>query len=302
MNLPWCEKYRPKKLNNIYGNEFILDKIKQMLQYNVLRNMLFYGPPGTGKSSSVTCLKDILIKDYDIIHINASSDRSIDVIKTKINSFLKFVGKKKLVILDEFDNMLTNSQQLLVSLIDKYPKSLFILTCNNIDNILENVQDRCLMFEFNSLDKQDIHNGLLNIIKNENINYDDDGLKYLTKISNGDLRKAINYLQMIYFSYGKIDKSSVISLTDYSLYENCSKILKYCYNNKHSLAINLLMKLINLGYSSEDIIANLYDSSFELEITKYIEPVSNTYKNILNGYNSYLQIYSLIYSFKDLET
>lgn len=294
MSMSWCEKYRPAKLDEIYGNSFILDKLKYMLKNNLLKNMILYGPSGVGKTSSIHCLENYYKNDYDIMHLNASNERSINVVKIKIKYFLRSAGKKKMVILEEFDNMLVGSQHGIASLMDNFKRAKFILTCNNIENILDCIQNKCLLFQFKHLEKKNIEKGINKIIKHENISYDKDSIKYILKISNGDMRRAINYIQMIYYAFNKITVENIFKLTDVSLYDNCKKILKYCSEKKQQKSANILSCLINKGYSSEDIIVNLYNCSFDLNFTNYIDDISDTYKNILDGVNSSLQLHALV--------
>ena len=118
MNQPWIEKYRPKKLEDIVLNKTNRSLINNMIKTNYYPNMLFYGPPGTGKTTTILCL----IKEYqkihdckhNYIHLNASHERGIDVIRGHILQFTKnntfFKKNHKFILLDEMDSLTKQAQ------------------------------------------------------------------------------------------------------------------------------------------------------------------------------------------------
>ena len=295
MNISWNKKYEVTNINEIYGNQHIVNNLKNMTNSNILKHMILYGPPGTGKSSSIHCIKNSF-NNYDILHLNASTNRSANIINKNIQYYLQLKGNNKLIILEEFDNIMIGSQHAIVSLIDKFPSSIFIFTCNNIDKIIDSIKDRSLLLHFNKLKKKIIEKKLKEIIRYEHIEYTDKGLNELLKCSAGDMRKAINYLQVIFYGFNKLCLKSVLKLTDVSLYNKCYKMLKHCITKNNNKVFSILQLLIGAGYSTEDIIVNLYNNCFDNTEyrSKFFDNVSETYINVLNGSNKSLQLYGLI--------
>ena len=143
---PWVEKYRPTEFD-----EIVLDATNKKILTNVIDkkyfpNLLFYGPPGTGKTTTIINLIKLYQNTYStkrkdyMIHLNASDDRGIDIIRNQISQFVNtkslFGDGMKFVILDEVDYMTKNAQQALRSLIQQYSTNIrFCLICNYISRI-----------------------------------------------------------------------------------------------------------------------------------------------------------------------
>ena len=127
---PWIEKYRPQKFNEIVLNEDNKILLKNIIKNNHFPNLLLYGPPGTGKTTTIINLIEKYHNSYNKnlkglkIHLNASDDRGIDIIRNQINQFVNtksmFGNGIKFVILDEVDYMTKNAQQALRYLIQQY--------------------------------------------------------------------------------------------------------------------------------------------------------------------------------------
>ena len=202
--IPWVEKYRPTIFDDI-----VLDPLNKNLLENIVKNqyfpnLLFYGPPGTGKTTTIINL----IKEYEtvnnnknlMIHLNASDERGIDIIRNQINSFVNsnslFNDGMKFVILDEVDYMTKNAQIALKYLLQTYkPNVRFCLICNYISRIDEALQYEFVRLRFNQLPTDKIINFLDNINKSENLNYSIDTIIMIQKLFHSDIRSMINYMQ-----------------------------------------------------------------------------------------------------------
>ena len=130
-------------------------------------NLLLYGPPGTGKTTTIINLINEYQKKNNqenkglMIHLNASDERGIDIIRNQINNFVNsktmFTNGIKFVILDEIDYMTKNAQQALKYLLQEYQENIrFCLICNYISKIDESLQNEFVKLRFNQLPKQDI--------------------------------------------------------------------------------------------------------------------------------------------------
>jgi DNA polymerase III delta prime subunit len=201
---PWVEKYRPTSFEDI-----VFDPLNKTLLENIIStknfpNLLFYGPPGTGKTTSIINL----IKSYQssnnsknlMIHLNASDERGIDIIRNQINSFVNskslFSDGMKFVILDEVDYMTKNAQIALKYLLQSYrSKVRFCLICNYISRIDEALQNEFVRLRFNQLPEKDIISFLENINITEKLNYSQEALLSIQQLFNSDIRSMINYMQ-----------------------------------------------------------------------------------------------------------
>jgi replication factor C subunit 3/5 len=205
-SIPWIEKFRPSEFEDI-----VLDPLNKEILQNIIKtsyfpNLLLYGPPGTGKTTTII---NLINKYQDInneknrglvIHLNASDERGIDIIRNQINQFVNsktlFTKGMKFVILDEVDYMTKNAQQALKYLLQNYSNNVrFCLICNYISRIDEGLQNEFLRLRFNQLPQEKIIEFLKNITKKELINVNDTSLKKIQEIFKSDIRSMINYLQ-----------------------------------------------------------------------------------------------------------
>ena len=206
-NIPWVEKYRPNNFDDI-----VLDPINRKLFQNILDknhfpNLLFYGPPGTGKTTTIINIINEYQVRYNqknkgtIIHLNASDERGIDIIRNQIHQFVKsknfFDAGLKFVILDEVDYMTKNAQQALKYLLQSSCYNVrFCLICNYISKIDESLKNEFICIRFNQLPKNDIYKFIRNITKNENLQLSDAVIDRIQHIYNSDIRSMINFIQL----------------------------------------------------------------------------------------------------------
>lgn len=257
---PWVEKYRPNTFDDI-----VLDPLNKKILENIIKdkyfpNLLFYGPPGTGKTTSIINL----INEFQtsnksknlMIHLNASDERGIDIIRNQINSFVNskslFNNGMKFVILDEVDYMTKNAQIALKYLLQGYNSNVrFCLICNYISRIDEALQNEFMRLRFNQLPENNIIDFLKNINEKENLNFGHDSLELIQQLFNSDIRSMINYMQ---------SNEKMI---------NDKKIIK------NKLWDDLICSIQNESYEHNNRIIN--DISIEYNIEK-----NNVLKNFLN--------------------
>jgi replication factor C subunit 3/5 len=204
--IPWVEFYRPK-----FFDDIVLDPLNRKILQNIIDksyfpNLLFYGPPGTGKTTTIINLINayqtkLNNKNKDlIIHLNASDERGIDIIRNQINFFVNskplFHSGMKFVILDEVDYMTKNAQQALRYLLQNYTSNVrFCLICNYISKIDEGLQNEFIRLRFNQLPKEDVITFLNNISEAEKLNLNYKTLASIQKLYNSDIRSMINFIQ-----------------------------------------------------------------------------------------------------------
>lgn len=226
---PWVEKYRPKTIDDVAAQEHTVAVLKKTLMSNNLPHMLFYGPPGTGKTSTILALARQLfgpeLMKTRVLELNASDERGITVVREKIKNFAKLAVTNpkegfpcppfKIIILDEADNMTQDAQSALRRIMEQYSRiTRFCLVCNYVTRIIEPLASRCSKFRFRSLDTSSTKTRLEMIASAESVSFEDSSvLDTLITTSDGDLRRAITYLQSAsrLHSITGDDKTSVTS-------------------------------------------------------------------------------------------
>ena len=238
---PWVEKYRPNKFEDIVLTPINKKILENIIKFNYFPNLLFYGPPGTGKTTTIINLIDKYQETFNqkkkglIIHLNASDDRGIDIIRNQIYHFVNtktlFGNGMKFIILDEVDYMTKNAQQALHYLIQKYNTQIrFCLICNYISRIDSALQNEFIRLRFCQLPKNDIFLFLKNITENENLSIKDNQLQNIQAIFKSDIRSMINFLQS---NHTQIDGDS-LKIISAVFWE---KLLKKFKNNSEDVQI-----------------------------------------------------------------
>ena len=206
-SIPWVEKYRPSHFQDI-----VLDPLNRELFQNILNkhyfpHLLFYGPPGTGKTTTIiNLINEFQLRYYrvnksTVIHLNASDERGIDIIRNQIHQFAKsknlFESGLKFVILDEVDYMTKNAQQALKNIMQTSPYNVrFCLICNYITKMDESLKNEFLCIRFNQLPKTDIFKFIKNICEKEELKLSDETLETIQDMYQSDIRSMINFIQM----------------------------------------------------------------------------------------------------------
>ena len=206
-SIPWVEKYRPIHVNDVVLDSLNRTFFEKMLQQRYFPNLLIYGPPGSGKTTIIqNIINDYQVKfnrinKSNIIHLNASDERGIDVIRTQIYQFVRsknlFESGLKFVILDEVDYMTKNAQQALKQILQSsYNNVRFCLMCNYITKIDESLKNEFICIRFNQLPKEDILMLMKRIIVKENLQLSEKTIYAILHMFHSDIRSMINYIQL----------------------------------------------------------------------------------------------------------
>jgi len=201
VNSIWTEKYRPKKVSDMVGD--FKEKILKYLQNpQAIPHFLFYSKtPGTGKTTLAKAIINEL--ECDALILNSSDDRKIETVREKVKQFAITKSSKdnlrRCVFLDEFDGMLKPSQDALRNVMETYSSNVFfILTCNNINKVIEPLKSRCVMIPFAYPKKEEICKFLKGIVENEGMQYTEGGLKLVVESNYPSIRNCVLTLQDLY--------------------------------------------------------------------------------------------------------
>lgn len=232
-------KYRPKTFDDVYGQQIVVQTLKNVIKNNKLTHAyLFVGPRGTGKTSiakifakTINCLHpedglscekcDICIsnnsnENVDIIEMDAASNNGVDEIREIRNhiTLLPTVSKYKIYIIDEVHMLTTGAFNALLKTLEEPPEHIiFILATTEPHKIPLTIMSRCQSFEFKPIPVAIIKERLKYICTQENINIDDKSLNLIAEESNGGLRDAVSMLdQLNAYADGNIKYEDVLLL------------------------------------------------------------------------------------------
>ncbi len=263
---PLADVIRPESIDEMVGQEHLFGKdtvFRKMLNKNHIPNMIFYGPPGVGK----TTVANIIAKKTEMLlyKLNGTTASLEDIKKVIDDSKSVFASKGVLLYLDEIQYFNKKQQQ---SLLEYVEKGLITLIASTTENpyfyIYPALISRCTVFEFKSINSEDIEKGLKRVIDIKNIKIDDDAISYLAISANGDMRKAVNNLEFLYEANGekkaitKKQAEEIIPKANINYdrgedrhFDNLSAFMKSLRGSDPDAAIFYLAKMLESG----DIIA-----------------------------------------------
>uniref|UniRef100_A0A6V2BL58 AAA+ ATPase domain-containing protein n=1 Tax=Ditylum brightwellii TaxID=49249 RepID=A0A6V2BL58_9STRA len=308
--LPWVEKYRPKRLEDLVAHDDIISILTKLIDNDNLPHLLLYGPPGTGKTSTIVAAAKRMYGSTAAyssmaLELNASDARGIDVVRNEIKEFAGtrqlFNKGVKLVILDEADAMTSDAQFALRRIIEKYTKNArFCLICNYVSKIIPALQSRCTRFRFAPLARHQIHDRLLEVAKAEECKTTEDGIDAILALSGGDMRRVLNLLQSTAMSSEIVDETSVYLTSGAPLPEDITTILDLLLNHPFRHAYEQITFLCSTkGYALSDVLQDLTTLITAMDLppgvlAELLDGMSNVEHRLAFGTEEHLQAASLV--------
>ena len=270
----WTEKYRPKRLDEMINQEHIVARLKAFVKDGWIPHMLFAGPPGVGKTTAALCLARELFGEHwreNYMETNASDERGIDVIRSKIKDFARtkpIGGDFKIIFLDEADALTKDAQQALRRTMEVFSSTCrFILSCNYPSKIIEPIQSRTVVFRFRPFTDEDIIKMLRRIAEKEGLEVDEEAFKAIADIAAGDARYAINLLQAAAATDDHVTREDVYEAAARAKPEEVKEIVELALNGRFMEAREKMIELlVNRGVSGDLIIKEMHNQIVKSDI------------------------------------
>ncbi len=264
-NQVWVEKYRPKTLDDICGQEHVVSTLKGYLKSDSLPHLLFFGAAGTGKTSTIIAYVKEFYAQYNknyknhVLELNASDERGIAVVRDKIKLFARQQVMDipyKVIILDEFDAMTMDAQAALRRIMEDYVSvTRFCLICNYAGKIIDPIKSRCAQFQFRGLDMDSITSKLKAIANDEGLQIKEKDIFKIINFCDGDMRRCVYALQTLY-QLNSDNVEDILGIVPDEIILELWRITKF---EKFLKVVECVEEIIMEGYSATNILNQLFD-------------------------------------------
>jgi len=306
----WLEKYRPKSLDEVEGQEDIVERLKAYVKSGSLPHLMFAGPPGTGKTTCAMALaRELFGEDWKsrFQETNASDERGIDVVRNKIKEYARMAtigGGFNIIFLDECDHLTGDAQAALRRTMEMFTRtSRFILSCNYSSRIIEPIQSRTAVFRFRPLKPEAIKAYLKRIAKGEGLKVTERAYEALVYIAGGDMRRAVNALQVAASVSEDVDEDVLYKTASTARPEEVKKLIETALGGDFVRARDILDNLlIEYGLSGEDVLRQIHRTVFDTMMdpaakVKLVDAIGEAEFRLVEGSNERIQIESLLARF-----
>jgi len=307
----WVEKYRPTTLDEIVGQDEIVSRLKAYVKAGNLPHLLFAGPAGTGKTTSAIALaRELFGEDWraNFAELNASDERGIETVRVKIKDIARTapLGERgfKIIFLDEADNLTADAQAALRRTMENYTRTArFILSANYSSRIIEPIQSRTAVFRFRPVKPDAIRTYLDRVGRAEKLKVTKEGMDALVYIAQGDLRKAVNALQVAAAVSPTVDEDALYKAASTARPELVKNLLEVSLGGDFLKARDALdTLLIEYGLSGEDVIRAVHRTVFDLSVpdafkVRLIDRVGEAEFRLVEGSNERIQLEALLAHF-----
>jgi replication factor C small subunit len=306
----WIEKYRPRTLADIVGQDAIIERLESYVERDDLPHMLFAGEAGIGKTTAAQAVaRELYGEGWEehFLELNASDERGIDVVRDRIKSFARtsFGGaiSYRIIFLDEADALTSDAQSALRRTMEQFSTNVrFILSCNYSSQIIDPIQSRCAVFRFGSLPDEAVATQVRQIADEEGIELTDEGVDALGYAADGDMRKAINGLQAAAITGGVVDEESVFAITSTARPEDIKEMVELALDGDFTAARARLDELLTEeGIAGGDVIDQLHRTVWEYDLgdraaVRLLDRIGEADYRITEGANERIQLEALLAS------
>jgi DNA polymerase III delta prime subunit len=259
-------KYKPYFIKDFCMDDKLLSVLNILIDIDFL-NVLLIGNSSSGKTTLLYALireyyglsKEANLPENNILFINNIKEQGIQYFRNEMKTFCQshssIHGKKKLLIIDDIDNINEQSQQVFRNYIDKYKHNIhFISVCTNIQKVIESIQSRLHIVQIPQPTKCQLETIMNKIINNENIVIDKDAKDHLMLMSGNSIRTLINYLEKMYILDKPIDIELCKKLCSNISFQKFENYIEKIKQKNISDAIDILYNIHDYGYSVIDIL------------------------------------------------
>ena len=307
----WIEKYRPRKLTDIVGQEEIIERLTSYVSSGEMPHLLFTGSAGVGKTTAAVALaREFFGEDWQMNfrELNASDERGIDVVRNQIKQFARtspFGGSQfKILFLDEADALTGDAQSALRRTMETYAQTCrFILSCNYSSKIIDPIQSRCAIYRFRSLSRNAVDAVVKRIASDQNLAITPEVVDAIYYVAQGDMRKAINSLQGAAILEKKIDPAMIYAITASARPEEIDELIDICLEGNFDGAERMLVNLLHeRGIAPQELIGQLYRAIVKRDLpesikVRMIDDLGETDFRLSQGAGSDIQMEALIAQF-----
>ena len=305
----WIEKYRPQTLDDIKGQDDIVERLQSYIDQRDLPHLLFSGRAGIGKTTAATAIaRQVYGDDWrgNFLELNASDQRGIDVVRDRIKNFARssFGGfDYRIIFLDEADSLPSDAQSALRRTMEQFSDNTrFILSCNYSSKIIDPIQSRCAVFRFSPLADEAVGAQIDEIAAAEGIEVTEDGREALIYAAGSDMRRAINSLQAAATTGEVVDEEAVYLITSTARPEEIESMVTDAIAGDFSKSRATLDTLLtDTGMAGGDIIDQLHRSVWEFDLSerdavRLMERIGEADYRITEGANEQVQLEALLAS------
>jgi len=304
----WIEKYRPKDLDGVLGQEEIVRKLKRYIDKGSMPHLLFSGPSGVGKTTTALALGNEIYgenKKANFIELIRSGERGIKSIRGKVKEEARSrtLTEKdfKIIYMPKAEDLSREAQSAFRRTMENFSDNVrFILACNTTSNIIDPIQSRCASFRFHPLRKDTSEDWIRYIEREEGFKIDKNAINVLIRVSKGDLWKLTNLLQIAYLIDPNITEDVIKSaIKETKTADIKGLILKARKGKFGDVREELYDLLAEEGYLAEKVLKMVQEEIYDIPLDRYkrkriISKIGEVDFDLAQGSNGHIHLQRLL--------